>query len=402
MVETGVLYCGDNLEVMPRFVETESIDLIYIDPPFFSSRYYEVLFGDMQERRAFEDRWKGELYHYVNWLSARIAKMREMLKPTGTMYVHLDWHAVHYVKVELDRIFGRSNFQNEIVWYYRGAGLSKKRYARRHDNILFYSKGSAFFFNPDPIRQPYADATKERFAHHIGNVREGRDYGVQRLNPLGKHPDDVWVDVQPIAPSARARLGYPTQKPEQLLERILLASSKPDDIVADFFCGCGTTMAVAQRLGRRWIGCDVSPTALRVVRDRLQKLGAIEIKMVNYPMSEDELRALKPFEFQNYVISYIQGVHSPRLSGDFGIDGYTLFNRFPVQVKQQNRVGRPEVQKFESAIRRERKDKGYIFALGFTRPAYDEAARIKSEAGVEIVLWRIQDLITSDPAADVL
>ena len=111
---------------------------------------------------------------------------------------------------------------------------------------------------------------------------------------------------------------------------------------------------------------------------------------------------MKPFEFQNYVISYIQGIHSPKLVGDFGIDGYTLFNRFPIQVKQQDHVGRPDVQKFESAIRRERKDKGYIFGLGFTKPAYDEAARIKMESGIEIILHRVQDLIASEASADIV
>lgn len=398
-IETSILYCGDNLEILQR-LPPDSIDLIYIDPPFFSSKHYEVIHGDTKEIRAFEDRWKGDVYHYVNWMEPRLAAMRERLKPTGSMYVHLDWHAVHYIKVVMDRIFGADHFQNELIWYYRGAGLSKRRYARRHDNILFYTKGNSWTFNPDPIRQSYAAATVERFSHYIGNVRNGRDYGVQKLNPLGKHPDDVVAHIQPIAPSARARLGFPTQKPDRLLEHIILASSNKGDVVGDFFCGCGTTMAVAQQSERRWIGCDISPTALRVVADRLAKVGARNVRFVNFPYSLEELRAMHPFEFQNFVVNFIQGVHSPKLVGDYGIDGYTWWERYPVQVKQQDNVGRPTVQGFASAIRKEKKDKGYIFALGFTRPAHEEVARLQVEEGLTIELWEVQEMVAMEPAPE--
>jgi hypothetical protein len=297
----------------------------------------------------------------------------------------------------MDEIFGYNSLQNDIIWYYRGGGVSKRRFGRRHDHILFYTKGDKWYFNPDELREPYAEATIERFKHYIGNVRDGRDFGVQTLHPEGKYPDDVW-EMQPIAPSAKERLGYPTQKPERLLERIILASSKPSDIVADFFCGCGTTLVVAQRLGRKWIGCDVSPTACRVMADRLRKVGATDITIEGLPVTAEELKELKPFEFQNYIINSIHGTHSKTKSADYDIDGYTFFEHNPVQVKQREHVGRPDVQKFSSAIRKEKKAKGLMVAFGFSKLAYEEAARLKDEEGIEIELKTVAELLGEKPA----
>ncbi len=396
-MKTNVLYCGDNLEIMDKFLEPATIDLIYIDPPFFSGKTYEVIFGDTGEKRAFEDRWKGSEYYYINWLSARIAKMRETLKPTGSFYIHLDWHIVHYMKVELDRIFGDNHFKNEIVWHYRRWPSKAKHFQRMHDTILFYEKSDDDARPFNVHHRPRAESTLRRWkdkkikarydesGHRIPSISENeKSKGV----PL----DDVW-DIPIIAPVKKERLGYPTQKPEKLLAQIVGVSTNPGDIVADFFCGCGTTLAVAQMLGRKWIGCDVSPTALKLVKQRLEKCGATSVEMVNVPKTVEEIKTMKPFEFQNYVVDLIQGTHTPKLVGDYGIDGYTLFHHDPLQVKQQEHVGRPDIQKFESAIRRERKSKGYFFALGFTKQAYDEVARAKMEDGLEIELVKVQDII---------
>lgn len=379
------------MDVMSKLPE-ESIDLIYIDPPFFSNMNYEIIWGDGAERRAFEDRWKGGINVYADWMEERLREMRRLLKPTGSIYVHLDWHAVHYVKQRMDGIFGYNSLQNDIIWYYRGGGVSKRRFGRRHDHILFYTKGDKWYFNPDDLREPYAEATVERFKHYIGNVRGGQDFGMQTLHPEGKYPDDVW-EMQPIAPSAKERLGYPTQKPERLLERIILASSKPGDIVADFFCGCGTTLVVAHRLGRKWIGCDVSPTACRIMADRMRKVGATDITIEGLPVTAEELKELKPFEFQNYIINSIHGTHSKTKAADYGIDGYTFFEHNPVQVKQSEHVGRPDVQKFSSAIRKERKNKGLMVAFSFSKFTYEEAARLKHQEGIEIELKTVAELL---------
>jgi DNA modification methylase len=163
-VETEVIYCDDNLHRLALLPDS-SADLIYLDPPFFSNRQYEVIWGDEAEVRSFEDRWEGGIYHYLDWMRDRAMEMWRVLKPTGSLYFHCDWHASHYVKVMMDDLFGGDHFQNEIIWYYKGAGVSPRRWARRHDTLLWYTKGKEWYFNPDPVRDEYAESTKERFAH---------------------------------------------------------------------------------------------------------------------------------------------------------------------------------------------------------------------------------------------
>jgi len=398
-LKTNVLYYGDNLEVIHKYIPDDSIDLIYIDPPFFSSKAYEIIYGDTKEKRMFEDRWKGDVYHYVNWMEPRLAQMQRVLKSTGTIYVHLDWHAVHYIKVALDRMFGYDNFLNEVIWHYRRWSGAAKRFQKMHDTILFYAKdtGKQKF---NVLYTPYTPKSLARKQHYHTRIK-GDDIYVTSISPKGVRENDVWI-IPIINSQARERLGYPTQKPEALLKRIIEASSDPGDIVADFFCGCGTTLAVAQLLGRKWIGCDVSPTALKLVKQRLIKYGATDITEVGVPKSLEDLKAMKPFEFQNYVISFIQGINNPKLTGEGGIDGWTTFKRYPIQVKQQEHVGRPEIQKFQSAVRAEKKDKGYFFALGFSKLAYEEVARCKLEEKVDIELHVVQDLVQQDPVPTFL
>lgn len=392
------LICDDNLAAL-RTVEDETADLIYIDPPFFSKKQYEVIWGDEAEVRSFEDRWEGGINVYIEWMRPRVEELYRVLKPTGSFYLHCDWHANAHLKVMMDEIFGEKNFRNEIVWCYRGAGYPKKDFGRRHDAILRYSKTDDYIFNLDDVREEYAKATKERFRHYIGNIRRGRDFGVQKLHPLGKQPDDWW-QIQPVAPSAKERLGYPTQKPEALLERMIKASSNKGDLVLDAFCGCGTTLVVAQKLGRRWIGIDISPTAVKVMQDRLRKVGAI--KDVNYtttgmPGTLKELRELKPFEFQNWVIHKMGARQSRKKTGDKGINGYFIedlwHDRTGIQVKQSDKVGRDVVDKFETALKRKKYKKGYIVAFSFTKGVYEEVARLKNQEELEIKLIKVENLL---------
>jgi site-specific DNA-methyltransferase (adenine-specific) len=205
---------------------------------------------------------------YLTYMAQRIVEMHRILKDTGSLYLHCDPTASHYLKVVLDEIFGKDNFRNEIVWCYRGAGYPKNDFGRRHDIIFRYSKSQIYTFNLDAVREEYAEATKERFAHYIGNKRKGRDFGQQALNPLGKQPDDWW-QIQPIAPSSKERTGYPTQKPLALLHKIIKASSNEGDIVMDPFCGCATTCVAAQQLDRKWIGIDIEKQARSILIDRL-------------------------------------------------------------------------------------------------------------------------------------
>jgi DNA modification methylase len=392
-METNTLYYGDNLDIMHKHIPANSIDLIYIDPPFFSSKAYEVIFGDAKERRMFEDRWKGRVTFYVDWMIPRLTQMQRILAPTGSIYVHLDWHAVHYIKVAMDSIFGYDNFLNDIVWHYRRWSGEAKRFQKMHDTILFYAKdnGKQKF---NVLYTPYTPKSLARKQHYHTRIK-GDDVYVTSISPKGVRENDVWV-IPLINSQAKERLGYPTQKPESLLKRIIEASSDSDDVVADFFCGCGTTVAVAQQLGRRWIGCDVSPTALRLVKHRLIRYGATDIKEVGVPKTLDELKAMKPFEFQNYIVDFIQGVHNPKLTGEGGVDGWTVFNHHPIQIKQQEHVGRPEIQKFESAIRRERKDIGYFFAFSFSRLAYDETARCRQQDNINIELVDVMEMMAKE------
>jgi site-specific DNA-methyltransferase (adenine-specific) len=298
----------------------------------------------------------------------------------------------------MDEVFGRNNFQNEIVWCYRGAGYPKKDFGKRHDTILRYSKTQNYTFNLDEVREPYAKPTVERFKHYIGNIRKGKDFGLQKLHPLGRQPDDWW-QIQPIAPSAKERLGYPTQKPEALLEKIIKASSNEGDIVLDAFCGCGTALAVAQNLGRHWIGIDISPSAISLIKRRLNKIGVseIEIDIIGMPKKVKDLKRFKHYEFQYWVINEMHGTPSPRKAGDMGIDGFSFLEHHPIQVKQSESIGRNVVDNFETALRRYYKHKtkdmkGYIVAFSFGKGAREEVARVKKE-GVEISLITVQDIL---------
>ena len=299
-VENRTIFEGDNLHIL-RGLDSETVDLIYLDPPFNSNRTYEAPIGSEAAGAAFKDAWTlsdldnawhGELAEhepalysaisaaefshskgmkaYLIMMGIRMLEMKRVLKPTGSIYLHCDPTASHYLKTLMDAVFGVGNFRNEIAWCYRGAGYPKKDFGKRHDSIFRYSKGSEYTFNLDDVREEYAEATKARFKHYIGNKRKSGDFGIQKLNPLGKHPDDWW-QIQPIAPSAKERLGYPTQKPLALLDKIIKASSSRGDIVLDPFCGCATTCIAAERLQRQWIGIDLSPKAVELVKLRLER-----------------------------------------------------------------------------------------------------------------------------------
>jgi DNA modification methylase len=384
-LETGVLYCDDNLQRLAQF-PAECIDLIYLDPPFFSNRNYEVIWGDEAEVRSFEDRWEGGVHHYIDWMRERMIEMHRVLKPTGVIFLHCDWHASHYLKQMMDDVFGASRFQNEIVWCYRGGGVPKTAWARKHDTIFFYSKGSSWYYKPQYV--PYSAST-QAVTGKTGRRVNQTEIDLER----GAHMPDWWPDINSLQTWDQERLGYPTQKPEALIERILTGASEPNAIVLDPFCGCGTTVVVAERMKRQWIGIDISPTAVGLMKRRLDKVGATNVKLVGMPVSEQQLRALKPFEFQNWVIQRFNGTHSTRKSGDMGIDGYSFLEHLPIQVKQSESVGRNVVDNFQTAVRRDGKHKGYIVAFSFTRGAIEEAARAKLQEGIEIQLVRVADLL---------
>jgi len=281
------LIYGDNLLVMAALLAGDektslpslrgAVNLVYIDPPFDSKADYRTKIHlpgtdisqkpTVIEQFAYSDTWKDGTASYLRMICPRLILLRELLADTGSIYVHLDWHVGHYVKILMDEIFGKKFLVNEVIWHYSGAGTPKGCWAKRHDTILMYSKTNTYTFNADEVRTEYAPATVERFSHTINNVRNGVDFGSQSLNPLGKYPEDV-LNVSIEAPSANVRTGYATQKPEKLLEKLIKASSNEGDLVLDVFGGSGTTAAVAERLGRRWISVDIGKPSALIQRKR--------------------------------------------------------------------------------------------------------------------------------------
>jgi len=390
----NLLICGDNLEALDDLKKQGiEADLIYLDPPFFSNRHYEVVWGDEAEVRSFKDRWAGGINVYIEWMRERVIKMYDVLKDTGSFYLHCDWHASHYLKVMLDEVFGYHNFQNEIVWAYRTQGATKKRWSRKHDILLFYTKTNKWAFNYMTERSYMQH--KYGFAKDDFKIdEEGRQY----RNALIR---DIW-EITALQSATKEKLGYPTQKPEALLVRIIKASSNRDDLILDPFCGCGTTIAVAQQLNRKWIGIDISPTAIDVVERRLisKNIGAIKNKdfeTTGMPTTLTKLKELKPREFQNWVIDKMKAKHSKKYIGDMGIDGYydkTVFtDSAGIQVKQSEKVGRNVVDNFETSLRRAKYKKGYLVAYSFTKGVYEETARVKSKNGLEIKLVKVEELL---------
>lgn len=270
--ETNKLYLGDNLEVL-RTLKSQSIDLIYIDPPFFSGRNYNVIWGDTNEVRTFGDIWEGGITSYLIWLNARLWEMKRVLKKTGSIYVHCDWHASHYIKTEMDKVFGYQNFVAEIIWFYSWGVRTDKKWNRKHDSILHYAKNGKnnMIFNALAVMEKRQEEVLRRLASGVKGATMAADKSKSN-DPTFALPTDVW-NIPTINGMAGERIGYPTQKPEELIEKIIKASSNQDGVVADFFCGGGTTLAAAQKLGRKFIGCDSSRVAVSVTLDRLVKIG---------------------------------------------------------------------------------------------------------------------------------
>ena len=290
----------------------------------------------------------------------------------------------------MDAIFNEKNFRNEIIWCYRGAGYPKKDFGRRHDIIFRYSKSVNYTFNLDAVREEYAETTKERFSHYIGNIRNGKDFGNQTLNPLGKQPDDWW-QIQPIAPSAKERLGYPTQKPEALLEKIIKASSNEGDTVLDPFCGCGTTISVAQHLNRRWIGIDITHLAINLIKWRLKNQYNLEAgkdyDVIGEPQDLAGAKVLalqNRYQFQWWALSLIDArpYGDKKKGADTGIDGFIYFienqdviNKAIVQVKSGN-VSVKDIRDLGHVVDREKAAMGIFITLNKpTRPMIEESAK---------------------------
>jgi len=467
VVDTRVVYCGDNLEQLKKLPDG-CVDLIYIDPPFNSNRNYEVFWGETKEKRAFEDR-HASTQAYIEFMRPRCEQLHRVLKKTGSFYFHCDWHASHYVKVMLDQIFGENQFQNEIIWKRTTSHNDPQKYGNIHDSIFYYVKGQEWTWNS--VYQAYSDDFIKRFKRtdpdgrkwyddNITGAGETRgDYEWKGMKPasgrhwaydketmerlenegrifytntgmprLKRYLDEakgiplqtIWTDISPINSQAAERLGYPTQKPLALLDRIIKASSNPNDIVLDAFCGCGTALVAAENLGRQWIGIDVSPTACRVMAKRLrdvcgmredEKLWRIGRGFVvrDLPWTIEKLRAIPPFEFENWAVIALGGTPNAAQVGDMGIDGriYPVSATpkrkegelefmdvwYPIQVKQKDKAGRPDIDAFEAVMMREDRTQGFFVAFDYTQDAFSEIQAFLKRTGKIIRPITVQDIL---------
>jgi DNA modification methylase len=489
LIDTRVIYCGDCLEQL-RNLPDGCVDLIYIDPPFNSNRNYEVFWGETKEKRAFEDR-HASTQAYIDYMRPRCVELARVLKKTGSFYYHCDDHASHYVKVMLDQILGENSFINEIVWQRTGTHNDAKRWPALYDSIFFYSPGR-YSWNPEftpqspeDVEKRYRHKDKDGRRYRLGPMdapegggmaaivkstgkprgwyvwkgyqppERGWRYSPETMEELDRqgrinYPKDktkrlarklyldeskgallgnIWTDIPPLQASSIERLGYPTQKPLMLLERIIKASSNPNDIILDAFCGCGTALVAAENLGRQWIGIDISPTACRVMAKRLKDVCKMRESEPGHrahdthsfivrdlPWTIQKLKAIPPFEFENWAVIALGGIPNKVQVGDMGIDGRIfpvgskpaeaaakgrkgatdhMFAEdwFPIQVKQTDKVGRPDIDQFCHVMERENRQRGFFVAFGYSSDAERECAAFHKRTGRIIKLITVQEIL---------
>lgn len=450
---TNVIYRGDCEKILwsTENFPDESVDLIYMDPPFFTNRLHEVIWNDGAEVHAFEDRWSGGIEKYIDWMEPKLRACYRVLKPTGSMYLHCDWHADGYLRMEMDKLFGRTRLINEIIWKRQSAhGDSKQgaqHFGRIHDVILFYTKSDTYTWNQQytPYDEQYAVSEYKRADAHGRRYKEmdltaakpggntnyewhgvrpykGRYWayskdkmdefleqgkiifrrtGMPRLKLyLDEMPgvglQDVWTDIQP-AGLTKERIGYPTQKPEVLLKRIIETSANPTDVILDPMCGCGTAIVEAHKLGRRWIGIDIAASACNLMRNRMAKLGVQDVQLIGMPKTLEELHQLPKFEFQDWVCDRLMGQVNPKKVGDMGVDG-RLFDGSPLQVKGSDHIGREKIDEFQAAVRRTKRRHGVFVAFSFSRGAIEETARLRLHDALDIELRTVEEILNEEQA----
>ena len=424
MIETNVLYYGDNLPILRKYIPDNSIDLIYLDPPFNSKATYNILFKEptgepsKAQVEAFEDTWhwtietektfqeivatapanvvnlmkalrdaihENDMMAYLTMMCIRLLELKRVLKETGSIYLHCDPTASHYLKIVMDAIFGVKNFQNEVVWCYEKPRPAERKFKKNHDIIFFYSKtdtnkrvfniqyiprkGETELVERKPVKRPNGTIWKPKYK--------------------GKICPDWWSDIPSFATAmtSKERIGYPTQKPEKLLERIIKASSNEGDIVLDPFCGCGTALVAAHRLNRRWIGIDITHLAISLMKWRLKnKFPDIEFKVIGEPVDLSGARELanqNRYQFQWWALSLIgaRPYGDKKKGADTGIDGYYYFNdggatkKAIVSVKSGN-VTVSQVRDLNAVVERERASMGFFITLEQpTKPMYEEAVK---------------------------
>ncbi len=480
---TRKLYFGDNLEIMRRHVADDSVDLVYLDPPFNSNQSYNVLFKERDQRpsqaqiEAFDDTWhwtpetqreyeslitgpdiprqvskaidairlllgENDVMAYLVMMTPRLLEIHRALRSTGSMYLHCDPTASHYLKIICDQVFDPRNFKNEIIWKRTSAHSSANRAGPVHDVLLFYTKGRRYTWND--VYQPYDDFYIDQFYTHYdvdrrrwrrsdltgagvryGETgkpwrgidvtaggrhwayppdqlevmdREGRIHWPKKMGGMpmlkryleeqpGVPVQDVWTDIKPLHNLAAERLGFPTQKPQALLERIIRASSNPDDMVLDPFCGCGTAVAAAEALGRSWQGIDITYLAIALIEQRLNDAHpGIKYDVLGVPRDESGARAL--FEsstknFEMWAVRLIGGRPNPKWGGDEGVDGIVRFyldgrewGTVLVSVKGGDSLNPGMVRDLVGTVKKDRADMGILITRAKpTKGMYETAIK---------------------------
>ncbi|USU06532.1 restriction endonuclease [Sphingomonadaceae bacterium OTU29LAMAA1] len=441
------LYYGDNLGVLRDHIADASIDLVYLDPPFNSNASYNILFksptgtGSDAQIEAFEDTWawndtaedafdqvlksgnlrasellramrsflgENDMMAYLAMMAIRLIELHRKLKPTGSLFLHCDPTASHYLKLLLDSVFGAQRYRNEIVWCYTGPGSpGMRQFMRKHDVIFWFNKGDNWTFNADAVRVEHSAKTRENYKPGlIGSGFVGADH---LIHEKGKVPEDYWNYA--IAPRGKEYLGYPTQKPIKLLERIVAAASNEGDVVLDPFCGCGTAVHAAQKLGRHWIGIDVTHLAISLIEKRMQAAfpdASFTVEGTPKDLaSADDLAARDKYQFQWWAVSMVDAVPygGKKKGADGGIDGLIYFKpdgkrteRAIVSVKGGDNVGVTMIRDLHSAMMRAEAPIGiFVTRATPTQPMLKAAAAVgRFEDGFGRTYPRLQILTIAD------
>lgn len=416
------LYYSDNLPVLQTLPDA-SVDLIYLDPPFNSKKAYNIIWPDeLGQVQAFDDTWawtplcdqhlvelqhhpwavkqgvtallaalvaalgKNQICAYLVNMTVRLIELHRLLKPTGSLYLHCDPTASHYLKIVLDSIFGQQHFRNEIVWKRSGGFKRKtaKKFPQKNDILLFYSRSadqkSTFHTQYRPHKPEYLGRfkpdAKGRLYRDDVNPTKGGSRIIYLDETEGDIIDSVWIDIHPVNPVAKERLGYPTQKPIELLERILLASSNEGDVILDPFCGCGTSVAAAEKLKRHWIGIDITYSAIAAIRERFRRDRVDiwqEIELFNAPSTVTEvdeklLNQASPLfarkEFEKFCVTTIGGLPNDKMGADGGIDGRIPLMSVPERAicsVKSGQVGVAQLNALNGLIRHDPADVAGVF-----------------------------------------
>jgi len=472
----NTLYYGDNLDILQRYVKDESVDLVYLDPPFNSNANYNVLFAQTDgaqssaQIQAFEDTWQWDqnaiqtytrevekggpvadalrafnlilgasnMMAYLTMMAPRLQELRRVLKPTGSLYLHCDPTASHYLKVLLDMVFGAENFRSEIIWKRTSSHNDSSDIGRTHDTVFYYSKSKDYIHNKQ--FQAYSEEYKN--SHYRRIDKDGRRFRTDNTTAMGlsgggytyewngvtkvwRYPiekmkelhklgrlhytksgtpeyiryldempgvplQDIWDDIPPINSQAAERLGYPTQKPLALLERIIDFSSNPGDMVLDPFCGCGTAIAAAQKLERNWIGIDITHLAIGLIKRRMEDAfgDSLEYEVIGEPTTVDGARTLAEqdkYQFQWWALGLVGARPVDQKKGaDHGIDGRLYFHddnsgktkQVVLSVKGGQHVNVSHIRDLIGVLEREKAEIGvYICLEEATKPMRAEAAQ---------------------------